>query len=275
MQIAEKVAAEDPRFKIINHEHNKGLGAARNTGIDQAKGKYIAFLDSDDAYSLDALRALYASAESSEADMVIGRMYQHDWDKDVLTPVDYIEARVRHFLQMPYTNIRSCNSKYFYSGNVANILYKMSLFRNNSIRFIEDKVYFEDMPASLELWFHSKKIVAIPDIVHFRTVRNDASNLSITQTFNKKVFHDRSIIVNYIYEFCLKHATPSNDLLELTLEIIGRINGSTKSMLNQIKDDDVRIEILNQWYPAHVSDVEKKTMHLKKLRNKWKENSDE
>lgn len=273
MLIAEKFASEDERFKIIHHDQNKGLGAARNTGINHARGKYIAFLDSDDAYSFDALRALYTCAELNNADMVIGRMFQHDESKDSLVPVEYIEARVRFFLQLPFQNIRKCKSENFYSGNVANNLYRLSLFKNSSIRFIEDKVYFEDMPASLELWFHSRNIVAIPDIVHFRTVRNDASNLSITQTFNKKAFYDRTIIIDYIYNFCLKYAAPANDLLDLTLEILKRISNTTKLMLNQINDDSVKDEIINNWYPTHVSDIEKKINYIKKLQNEWSEMS--
>ena len=39
---------KDSRFKIIKHENNRGLSAARNTGIDNATGKYILFIDSDD-----------------------------------------------------------------------------------------------------------------------------------------------------------------------------------------------------------------------------------
>lgn len=41
---------EDSRIKYIKHETNKGGAAARNTGIDEAKGEYVAFLDSDDVW---------------------------------------------------------------------------------------------------------------------------------------------------------------------------------------------------------------------------------
>lgn len=46
MEIAERYS--DPRIRIIRHEQNRGVAAARNTGVAQACGEYIAFLDSDD-----------------------------------------------------------------------------------------------------------------------------------------------------------------------------------------------------------------------------------
>lgn len=46
--LAQKIADSDSRFKIIAHEKNRGLSAARNTGIDNAKGEYIVCVDSDD-----------------------------------------------------------------------------------------------------------------------------------------------------------------------------------------------------------------------------------
>lgn len=43
-------SVEDSRIKYIRHDENQGLSAARNTGIEQAEGKYIAFLDDDDEW---------------------------------------------------------------------------------------------------------------------------------------------------------------------------------------------------------------------------------
>ena len=48
MKIAEEFAQKDSRFKILHHEHNRGVSAARNTALDAAKGKYMASVDPDD-----------------------------------------------------------------------------------------------------------------------------------------------------------------------------------------------------------------------------------
>src|SRR5699024_3150788 len=46
--LCEKFAASDERIRVIHHEVNRGLSMARNTGLKEAKGKYIWFMDSDD-----------------------------------------------------------------------------------------------------------------------------------------------------------------------------------------------------------------------------------
>lgn len=71
-QIMDEYMAKDARFKLVTYAKNKGLFGARVTGAKAAKGKYIAFLDSDDYVSLDFYRLAVKKAEEENFDVVMG-----------------------------------------------------------------------------------------------------------------------------------------------------------------------------------------------------------
>lgn len=60
VQIVKRYAAEDPRIKLFCMEKNSGGGASRNNSIKEAKGRYIAFCDSDDRWLPDKLETQLA-----------------------------------------------------------------------------------------------------------------------------------------------------------------------------------------------------------------------
>ena len=61
-------------FRYEQHEHNRGLSAARNTGMDAATGDYIYFLDSDDEITSDCIETLVDASENGNVDVVCGAL---------------------------------------------------------------------------------------------------------------------------------------------------------------------------------------------------------
>lgn len=74
-ELADKLARGDGRVSVIHHERNEGLSAARNTGIEHARGDLITFIDSDDWVEPDYLAYLFHVMEVTGADIALSRNF--------------------------------------------------------------------------------------------------------------------------------------------------------------------------------------------------------
>ncbi len=91
---------EDPRIRFLRHESNRGGSAARNTGIEAARGRYIAFQDSDDEWMLDKLsRQVAAMDEAGESVGVVYCSYLRCMEKAaVYVPEPHVRRREGNLL---------------------------------------------------------------------------------------------------------------------------------------------------------------------------------
>jgi len=69
--ILTRLAREDERVRVFHHEINRCQGAARNTGLDNARGEYILYIDADDSVSYNYLESLLDGIKKYDADMAI------------------------------------------------------------------------------------------------------------------------------------------------------------------------------------------------------------
>lgn len=79
-EICDEYACQDSRIRVI-HQVNQGLSAARNTGLDQAAGEYVAFVDSDDAVMPDFIETLYDLTGRYQADIVACAFMRGEMEK--------------------------------------------------------------------------------------------------------------------------------------------------------------------------------------------------
>lgn len=219
MKIAHEFAEIDDRFKIIGHDGNKGLGAARNTGIRHSKGAYLFFLDSDDELPKDALLTLFSLAIENDADMIVGNMA---WKRNSdISPVEYIDHRFSDWNKFDKSNLRQLPAYLFASGSACHKLIRTSLVKANLICFSEG-IFWEDATFSMETWLMSERIFGTKNYVYYRTERNDPDNPSIRQSLSIKILTDRDLLLKEIYQITANRARQVGDAVDYGITTLDR-----------------------------------------------------
>ena len=169
-----EVSPRREQYRIICHENNRGLSAARNSGLDSAKGNYILFIDSDDYLLPESLQLLTAPLRDDDYEVVLGRYQKITDGKITLSPVpDFPEGTP------VMEKIYSMRGELWLCAH--NRLVKRELFEKYQIRFIEG-ILWEDNPFSIKLFNSISKFCFLGDPTYAYIVRKN----SICTTYSEK-----------------------------------------------------------------------------------------
>lgn len=146
--ICDAYARQDSRVKVI-HQENTGLSGARNTGIEQAKGRYLSFVDSDDYLSPEFLERLYWACVETNSDMSVCR-----WEYVKGEPVpEKGSGKIQTFTgRQMLENLYIPDGAYFVVA--WNKLYKRELFEN--IRYPLGRIH-EDEATTYRIYYQVRQ----------------------------------------------------------------------------------------------------------------------
>lgn len=145
----------DKRIRVIHHSENGGLSCARNSGIEAARGEYIAFVDSDDYINKFMLETLYREISENDCGIAVcGLKYVFENDSiDTSKAEPSGERLILSGTEAVKKLFSDKHSEYVVSCNK---LYKRKLF--DSIKFPCGKIH-EDTFTTYKLFFESERVV--------------------------------------------------------------------------------------------------------------------
>lgn len=160
------------RVKLLEHEQNMGVAAARNTGLDQATGTYIYYVDADDSIETDAIEMAVQCALKNDADIV-----GFNW---FLT----FSNNKRRMNQPTFNTAWEAISLMLCGRmrwNLWLFLTKRSLYENNNIRFIPGNNMGEDLMVSIKLFSRAQRVIYLDKaLYHYR----QSNTQSLTKTYS-------------------------------------------------------------------------------------------
>ena len=185
MAVLEKCIQQYPQRKaqirMLTHKENKGLPAARNTGLAVASGEYVFHCDSDDFVEPDMLETLYDEAKKKDADIVWCDWYlsfEHNErymkQPDYATPMEALKAMLAGLMKW----------------NVWNKLVRRRLYVDNQIAFPAGYAMGEDMTMML-LFAVAGRVAYIPQaFYHYVKLNTEAYSQNFSLNHLESVKHN-------------------------------------------------------------------------------------
>ncbi len=255
--ICDEFAKLDNRVVVI-HQKNRGLSGARNSGVDNATGEYIAFIDGDDFVCADMYERLLCGMHAYDCD-VIQTGYTHVREDGSI-------RKIRQFSNATYPTFDAMMDGYFRQGNIHvgawSKLYRREVF--SSIRFVEGLV-IEDFEILIKVFAECQKFV-VTDTALYNYVLTD--NSISRKPMNHIMARSRIEIPRIVYENVKRIDSkylPYLDEYVCRSAVVGYCGVSLSNEFTKTEKRSLKSELHKQYrkhYSAFRRSLRSKRIHL-------------
>ena len=239
MEIVRSVVSEyDRTVRFLAHERNRGLPAARNTGLEAATGEFIFHCDSDDWPERTLLEKMVSAAESTGADLAYCDYYLSFSDKE------------RYLYQPSYSDTMEMLEKGFLAGmmkyNVWNKLVRRSLYIQNGFRSPEEHNKGGEDLMMVKVLRMANRVVHVQEaLYHYNRVNENA----ITKTYSDKHFSDIKANADDVIRLLTLNPVPHPEFIEYF-----KLNIKLPFLFSQSRR---QYDMWKEWYPESNAYIQK------------------
>ncbi|MBQ4114338.1 glycosyltransferase family 2 protein [bacterium] len=170
IQIVKNLQKDDKRIKIIHHKKNKGLGAARNTGLKEAQGEFILVVDSDDWLERTCLQSVYEKFIETSFNTIWfkGDIYWEDLKRQTNMCI------FEHYANYPEGNLElTCENLMDFPQYSWCRAYRRDFLAENKLKWPEG-IFFEDMEFYVKIFTKSPLTYVIDKSLYIYRRRGDS-----------------------------------------------------------------------------------------------------
>lgn len=200
LALANDLAQDYPNIKVF-HQENQGQAAARNFGIDNAKGEYITFLDSDDYLLPHSLRLLYQNIKNDDLDAVFGY-----WIVECING-ETLKLNTRQLKGGILYTGEELALNYPVFGSMCGAIFKRDVFKD--LRFKTGFTH-EDSELCFRLYPKLKKVVFVDEPVYFYRYNPVSTDRSRDKSKLLKNLESDIVIASLLYEYINKETFNKN-----------------------------------------------------------------
>lgn len=270
---------ENDRIVLLAQPENMGPGAARNLGIEKARGEYISFVDSDDALLKDAFFKMYEEAKKTDADVLHIGGALIPFDRNMGNDLSKVpeNKRIRILLDgdpAKETRVLSKDIKqrvdswldHAYHWNIWSKLYRKDFLINNRIRFM-DLSLAEDQNFAFACLIHAGSYVLMPGFfyiyrINAETLSRGRKNLSFFARLLRSAFSLSECMEQVMdgHEFFEENPEYAQRVKAFCLEFLenGFISDCYRALKREdMEKDEVIQEIFSERFGSNASYVAK------------------
>lgn len=244
--ICDEYALKDSRVRVF-HESNSGVSSARNLGLNNVRGEWISFVDSDDWIDTDYYRCLMRKAENANADVVMCDFYfatDNNQKQNIFRYEDCIHNDLGSYISTVW-NV------------VWNGVHRRILYERYNILFPLGITFCEDFHVMVRLLFYAQNVQILHSPLYYYYNRDD----SACNSFCLKSSEDEIDVCTEIKGFLQENQVYKRNIRKSLAQRL--LKATQEFLLNPSKFKN--FQILNQGNIAYVIDCPYLNIKLKIL----------